>query len=75
MSKKIVQNLTISNGSGSHPVLQQVRGVVRGPLSAGQRGLGPLQLCHSGQLPGEALLVPRTHLQVRDQNSSLHWAA
>ena len=51
--------------SGSDSVLQQVRGVVRGSLSPGQCWLGPFQLRDPGQLAGEALLVPRPHLQER----------
>ena len=51
--------------SGSDSVLQQVRGVVRGSLSPGQCWLGPFQLRDPGQLAGEALLVPRPHLEER----------
>ena len=51
--------------SGPDSLLQQVRGMVRGPLRPGQRGLGALQLRDPRQLPGEALLVPRPHLQER----------
>ena len=51
--------------SGPHSVVQQVGGVVRGALGAGQRGLGAEQLRHAGQLAGEAQLVPRPHLPQR----------
>ena len=58
---------------GSDSFLQQVRGVVRGPLSAGQCWLGALQLCDSGQLSGEAFLVPRAHIQERCRVPPLQW--
>ena len=59
--------------SGSDSFLQQVRGVVRGPLSPGQCRLGALQLRDSGQLAGEALLVPRPHIKERCRVSPLQW--
>ena len=59
--------------SGSDSFLQQVRGMVRGSLSPGKCGLGALQLRDSGQLAGEALLVPRTHIKERCRVSPLQW--
>ena len=65
--------LIMSVCSGSDSFLQQVWGVVRGPLRPGQRGLGALQLRDPRQLPGEALLVPRTHIEERGRVPSLQW--
>ena len=48
--------------SGADLVVQQVRGVVRGPFGAGQRWVGPIQLCHPCKFLGKTLMVPWTHL-------------
>lgn len=61
--------------TSAHLVVQQVRRVVRGTRRQWPRGMGAIELCDTGELPGEALLVPRTHLpqccrvfaQLRDQ--------
>ena len=65
--------LIMSVCSGSDSFLQQVRGVVRGSLRPGQRRLGSLQLCDSGQLAGETLLVPRANIKERGRVPPLQW--
>ena len=51
--------------AGEDIVLQQVGRVVRGAQRQRQRRVGAQQLRHPRQLPGEALVVPRAHLEVR----------
>lgn len=50
---------------GSNLELQQIRRMVRGSQRGRRRRMGPLQLRHTGQLVGEALVVPRSNLQER----------
>ena len=54
---------------GSNPLVQQIWWVVWSPLSPGQRRLGAFKLRDPSQLPGEALLVPRSNIQERGRVS------
>lgn len=62
----------VCRGTGAHPELQQERGLVRGALGR-PGGLGAVQLRDAGQLAGEALVVPRTHLAQRGRVPAQLW--